>query len=151
MNAAPHDDPERNALERVASRARQVAGLVAGLMFAAVFLIFNYKIVTRYLGHDEAVWADEVSVILFVWIIFWANAFLVRDKEQITFDLVYRPMPGRIKRVMALARSVLIGGLFLWRCPDRSATSFSSGVSGRPSSICGSTSSIPASACSSWP
>lgn len=86
-------------------------------MFAAVFLIFNYKIATRYLGHDEAVWADEVSVILFVWIIFWANAFLVRDKEQITFDLVYRPMPERVKRVMAVARSALIGGLFLWSLP----------------------------------
>ena len=82
-------------------------------MFAAVFLIFNYKIITRYLEHDEAVWADEVSVILFIWIIFWANAFLVRDKEQITFDLVYRPMPDRVKRVMTLARLVLVGGIFL--------------------------------------
>lgn len=30
-------------------------------MFALVFLIFNYKIITRYIGHEEAVWADEVS------------------------------------------------------------------------------------------
>ena len=62
-------------------------------MFAAVFLIFNYKIFTRYFEHDEAVWADEVLVILFVWIVFWANAFLLREKEQITFDLVYRLLP----------------------------------------------------------
>ena len=49
-------------------------------MFAAVFLIFNYKIVMRYLGHDAVAWADEVSVMLFIWIIFWANAFVVRDR-----------------------------------------------------------------------
>jgi TRAP-type C4-dicarboxylate transport system permease small subunit len=58
-----------------------------------------------------------VSVILFIWIIFWTNAFIVRDKEQITFDLLYRPAPPRIKRWMAVARLVLIGGIFLWALP----------------------------------
>ena len=55
-------------------------------MFAAVFVIFNYKIFTRYFEHDEAVWADEVLVILFIWIIFWAQAFVVREQDQISFD-----------------------------------------------------------------
>src|ERR1700744_1947577 len=95
----------------VASGLRRVADGAAGAMFAAVFLIFNYKIFTRYFEHDEAVWADEVLVILFIWIIFWANAFLVRDKDQITFDLVYRLLPPRGQRVAAVARYVLIGGI----------------------------------------
>jgi TRAP-type C4-dicarboxylate transport system permease small subunit len=99
------------------ARLRRFATAVPALMFALVFLIFNYKIITRYLEHDEAAWADEVSVILFIWIIFWANAFVVRDKEQITFDLVYRPLPDRWKRVMALARLVFVGGIFAWALP----------------------------------
>jgi len=86
-------------------------------MFAAVFLIFNYKIFTRYFEHDEAVWADEVPVILFIWIIFWAQSFIVRDKDQITFDLVYRLLPPRGRRAAALARYLLIGGIFLWSLP----------------------------------
>lgn len=99
------------------ARLQQAANIVAALMFAAVFLIFNYKIITRYLEHDEAVWTDEVSVILFIWIIFWANAFLIRDREQITFDLCYRPMPDTTKRWMALARLLLVGGIFVWALP----------------------------------
>jgi TRAP-type C4-dicarboxylate transport system permease small subunit len=83
------------------SRLRTLADWTACAMFAAVFLIFNYKIFTRYFEHDEAVWADEVLVILFVWIIFWANAFLVRDKQQISFDLVYRLLPDDTKRYVA--------------------------------------------------
>jgi TRAP-type C4-dicarboxylate transport system permease small subunit len=101
----------------IVAKLRQLADWIASAMFAAVFVIFNYKIFTRYFEHDEAVWADEVLVILFIWIIFWANAFLVRDKEQITFDLVYRQAPERMKRWMALARLVLIGGIFLWALP----------------------------------
>ena len=51
-------------------------------MFAAVFLIFNYKIFTRYFEHDEAVWADEVLVILFIWIIFWAKPFVCATRTR---------------------------------------------------------------------
>jgi len=86
-------------------------------MFAAVFLIFNYKIFTRYFEHDEAVWADEVLVILFIWIIFWAQALVVRDKDQITFDLVYRLLPAWTQRLAAIARYVLVGGVFLYALP----------------------------------
>jgi TRAP-type C4-dicarboxylate transport system permease small subunit len=93
------------------------ADWIACAMFAAVFVIFNYKIFTRYFEHDEAVWADEVLVILFVWIVFWANAFLVRDKEQITFDLFYRLLPPGSKRIVAGMRAILIGGIFACGLP----------------------------------
>jgi TRAP-type C4-dicarboxylate transport system permease small subunit len=101
----------------LAARLRRAANWLAAATFAAVFLIFNYKIFTRYFEHDEAVWADEVLVILFIWIIFWAQSFIVRDKDQITFDLVYRLLPPHGQRVAALARYVLIGGIFLWSLP----------------------------------
>jgi TRAP-type C4-dicarboxylate transport system permease small subunit len=101
----------------ISAKLRQLADWIACAMFAAVFFIFNYKIFTRYFEHDEAVWADEVLVILFIWIIFWANSFLVRDKEQITFDLVYRLLPATVQRYTALARVVLVGGIFAWALP----------------------------------
>ena len=117
MSAPLRDDHGSEQPTGWGTRARSFANLVCGLMFAAVFLIFNYKIITRYLEHDEAVWADEVSVILFIWIIFWASAFVVRDREQITFDLVYRHVGDRTRRWMALARLVLVGGIFLYALP----------------------------------
>jgi TRAP-type C4-dicarboxylate transport system permease small subunit len=100
-----------------AARLRQIADRIASAMFAAVFVIFNYKIFTRYFEHDEAVWADEVLVILFIWIIFWAQAFVVREHDQISFDIVVRLLPARGKRVAAVLRNILIGGVFLWALP----------------------------------
>src|SRR5580698_9195526 len=110
------DAPEKRAAV-LGSLLLKLADWTACAMFAAVFVIFNYKIVTRYFEHDEAVWADEVLVILFVWIIFWANAFLLRDKQQITFDLVYRLLPATAQRYVAIARAALIGGIFAWALP----------------------------------
>jgi TRAP-type C4-dicarboxylate transport system permease small subunit len=109
--------PAPLAVIGLGSRLRKLADWIACAMFAAVFLIFNYKIFTRYFEHDEAAWADEVLVILFVWIIFWANAFLVPDKQQISFDLIYRLLPDDTKRYVAITRALLIGGIFAWALP----------------------------------
>jgi TRAP-type C4-dicarboxylate transport system permease small subunit len=111
------DDERGDRRAAPAARLRQIADWIACAMFAAVFVIFNYKIFTRYFEHDEAVWADEVLVILFIWIIFWAQAFVVREHDQISFDIVVRLLPAQGKRISALLRNVLIGGVFLWALP----------------------------------
>lgn len=118
MSGAPaaHDTETGGPPSRLA-RLQYAAEQVSNLMFAVVFCIFVFKIVMRYVGHDEAAWTDEVCVILFIWMIFWANAFVVDDHRQIRFDLVYRPMPPKVQRAMALARLVLVGGVFLWALP----------------------------------
>jgi len=92
---------------------RRAAALLPGLLFAAVFLLFDYKIAARYFLHDEPAWTDEACVVLFIWIVFLANALLLRDTEQIRFDLLYAPASPRVRRVMAALRQLLIGGLFL--------------------------------------
>jgi TRAP-type C4-dicarboxylate transport system permease small subunit len=104
-------------MRRLAGAARLGAELVAALMFAAVFVIFLLKIAARYGAHDEMAWADEVSIILFIWIIFWSNAFLLRERDHIRFDLFTHAAPPAVRRVMAIARAILIGGLFLYAAP----------------------------------
>jgi TRAP-type C4-dicarboxylate transport system permease small subunit len=99
---------------RIAARA---ATFAASLMFVCVFAAFIYKIIMRYAAGDAVAWADEISVVLFVWIIFWANAFVVADRRQITFDLVYRLLPPAGRRAAAIARQFIIGGLFIYALP----------------------------------
>ena len=107
---------------------RRAADAVCAAMFACVFVIFVYKIVMRYAAHNAVAWADEVSVVLFIWIVFLANGFVVEDRRQISFDLFYRHLGPAGQRVVALLRTVLIGGTiaaalpgsldyigFLWR------------------------------------
>ena len=107
---------------------RRIARIIASVLFAGVFLVFCYKIVMRYAAHDAVAWADEICVVLFIWIVFWANAFLVPDAAQIRFDLLYRTFGPAGQRWIAVFRALLIGGLlaaslpgvidylmFLWR------------------------------------
>ena len=96
---------------------RRVAQAIASLLFAGVFLVFCYKIIMRYAAHDAVAWADEICVVLFIWIIFWANALLVPDAAQIRFDLLYRAFGPSGQRWIALLRAALIGGLLATSLP----------------------------------
>jgi TRAP-type C4-dicarboxylate transport system permease small subunit len=95
----------------------RTAALVAGLMFAAVFLIFMLKVVLRYAFAIQLAWADELCAVLFVWIIFWANAFIVPERDQIRFDLVVRALPPRGQRVADFVRTVVLGGIVIAALP----------------------------------
>ena len=86
-------------------------------MFAAVFLIFCAKIVARYVEHAEMAWADEVSIILFIWIIFWANTAILGERDHIRFDLVTHAVPPAARRWMGVVRSLLFAGLFAYAAP----------------------------------
>jgi TRAP-type C4-dicarboxylate transport system permease small subunit len=103
------------------ARARAViargAQALTNLMFVAVFLAFLYKIVMRYAAGDAVAWAEELTVVLFIWIVFLANGLVVDERRQIAFDLVYRNLSAGGQRWMALARSLLIGGIFVCALP----------------------------------
>ncbi len=90
-------------------RATGLAEALCAAGFAAVFVVFVYKIAMRYLAHDAVAWADEVSVVLFVWIVFIANALVVPDRNQIAFDLLYRHAGPAGQRAIGIVRALLIG------------------------------------------
>ncbi len=97
--------------------ARSGIETVTAAMFAAVFAIFVLKVVMRYAAGDALAWADELCVVLFIWIIFLANAALVPDRQQISFDLLYRHASPRWQRVIGVLRAVLVAGVFAAALP----------------------------------
>ncbi len=90
---------------------------VVVLMFAVVFAAFIYKIIMRYAAGDAVAWADEISVVLFVWIVFLANGFVLEDRRQITFDLVHRNLPARGQRTIEIARNMLVCSILIYSLP----------------------------------
>ena len=58
-------------------------------MLAAMFAAFILQIVFRYLLNLPIGWTNEISVILWIWLVLWGAAFVVREEEEIRFDLIY--------------------------------------------------------------
>jgi len=95
----------------------RLARVLTNLMFVTVFLAFIYKIAMRYAAGDAVAWAEELTVILFIWIVFLANGLVVEERRQIAFDLIYRNVSTGAQRWIAMTRSLLVGGIFVCALP----------------------------------
>jgi TRAP-type C4-dicarboxylate transport system permease small subunit len=93
------------------------ANAVGAGLFAALFLVFMVQIVARF-GFDKPLpWTDEAAVVLYVWVILWAAAFIVPEREHVMFDLVWNLVGSRARKAMRLAGHAMIGGLAAWALP----------------------------------
>jgi TRAP-type transport system small permease protein len=99
------------------SRLKRGADAVGAGLFAALFLTFIVQITARFGFNRPLPWTDELAVILYVWVILWAAAFMVPAKEHVVFDLVYNGVGKSTRRGMLLLGSVLIGVLAAYALP----------------------------------
>ena len=93
------------------------ADAVGAGLFAALFLTFIVQITARFGFNRPLPWTDELAVILYVWVIMWAAAFMVPAKEHVVFDLVYNAVGKGTRRGMLLLGSVLVGALAAYALP----------------------------------
>ncbi|HEY6134097.1 MAG TPA: TRAP transporter small permease [Rubrivivax sp.] len=87
------------------------ANAVGAGLFAALFLVFMVQIVARFGFNRPLPWTDEMAVVLYVWVILWAAAFIVPEREHVMFDLVWNAVGSRSRKWMRLAGHAMIGGL----------------------------------------
>ena len=69
-------------------------------MLATMFVVFIVQIVFRYLLNLPIGWTHEISVIMWVWLVLFGTAFVIRDSEEIRFDLLYGSVGARTRRAM---------------------------------------------------
>src|SRR5262245_50688086 len=93
-------------------RAENVAAIMLAVMFAA----FVVQVVFRYVLNFPVGWASELSVVLWLWLVLWGASFVVKEDEEIRFDLLVGAVGrrGRIAMgiVVAVALIVLYGMAF---------------------------------------
>jgi len=74
-------------------RLRQAAQVLGGLFFLGLFLTFLVQIAARFGFNRPLPWTDELAVVLYIWVIVWACAFMVPEREHVVFDLVWNSVP----------------------------------------------------------
>ena len=93
------------------------ADAVGVALFAALFVTFIVQITARFVFDRPLPWTDELAVILYVWVILWAAAFMVPARDHVVFDLVYNAAGPRTRRGMLVLGSVMIGSLAAYAVP----------------------------------
>ncbi len=93
------------------------ANAIGGGLFLALFVVFIVQITARFGFNQPLPWTDEAAVILYIWVILWAAALVVPEREHVVFDLVWNSVGYRARQVMRIAGNLLIGGLALVGLP----------------------------------
>lgn len=100
---------------------------VVAMMMAAMFATFILQILIRYTARlqwiAEAVpilnpshygWTLEFCLLMWVWIVFWGNSFIVRHRDHVTFDILYTHVnPGLRKWLAIISALAICTGLLL--------------------------------------
>lgn len=86
-------------------------------MLGGIFAAFLIQIVFRYLLNLPIGWTHEISVILWLWLVLWGAAFVLKEREEIRFDILYGACSRRVRRVMAIVTSVAVVALYTFSLP----------------------------------
>lgn len=96
---------------------KSIANAIGGALFLCLFGIFVLQIGARFGFNQPLPWTDEAAVILYIWVILWAAAVMVPQREHVVFDLLWNSAGQRTRQAMAIAGNLLIGGLALAGLP----------------------------------
>ena len=96
---------------------QKAANAIGGGLFLTLFIVFVIQVTARFGFNKPMAWTDEAAVILYVWIILWAAAVVVPEREHVAFDLVWNNVGRRSRQVMRIAGNLLVGGLALVAIP----------------------------------
>ena len=107
----------RHSARRVFHWLGLAAEAVAALMLAVMFVSFLITILFRYVLNWQSGWASELSSVMWVWLVLWGAAFVLREREEIRFDIFYGSVRPGVRRVFTLITATGVVGLFLLSLP----------------------------------
>jgi len=90
---------------------------VAAFLLAAMFLSFMLQIISRYVLNISVIWTTEACLTTWLWVVFLGSAFLLEERDQVKFDLIYGICSLPVQRVLALVSAVAISLGFLAALP----------------------------------
>ncbi len=85
-------------------RAENIAAALLAVMFAA----FIIQIVFRYVFNFPVGWAAELTVATWLWLVLFGSAFVLGEKEEIRFDLIYSSVGPRRRIGMAIVSALAL-------------------------------------------
>jgi C4-dicarboxylate transporter DctQ subunit len=103
--------------QKIGPWLRRRAENVIAALFAIMFSAFIVQIIFRYLLNFPIGWTSELTVVTWLWLVLWGAAFVVTEREEIRFDLIYGAVGDRTRRIMAIVTGAALLGLYVFSLP----------------------------------
>lgn len=90
---------------------------VLAAMLAGMFAAFLLQISFRYMFNLSIGWSNEISVVLWIWLVLFGAAFVLREEEEIRFDIFVAAAGARTRRIMMLLSALGLIALYAVSLP----------------------------------
>ncbi|MFA9458407.1 TRAP transporter small permease [Halalkalibacter sp. AB-rgal2] len=81
---------------------------IPAIALTILFAVFNLAIFFRYVLNDPLRWANEVSLMCFLWAVLFGAAYAWRKKEHVAFTILYDLIPDKGQLLMRLVGNTFI-------------------------------------------
>jgi TRAP-type transport system small permease protein len=105
----------RSALTFALVRLRRVLDAVAALLLAAVLLITGARVVARYLLGQSMPWSEELTRLLFIWLILIGAARATHLRIEVVPVMLGRGTARLGLEIAVAALSVAVLALLVWK------------------------------------
>lgn len=93
----------RNAVEK----GNLFLGYLSGLGVLIMGLMLFYEVVARYFFRAPTIWAQEMSVYLFMWTMLAGAAYTLQKGKHVRIDLIIERLSLRTQHIMEMITSVV--------------------------------------------
>src|SRR6187431_3794577 len=91
---------------------RRRAENVSAVLLLAMFLCFILQIIARYVFNYPLGWTDEVSLLCWIWTVLWGAAFVLRERDEVRFDIFYSALSETARAKLAVITGIAAIALF---------------------------------------
>jgi C4-dicarboxylate transporter, DctQ subunit len=102
---------------QIARWLRRRAENISAVFLVVMFLSFILQIVTRYVFNYPLGWTDEVSVLAWIWCTLWGAAFVLRERDEVRFDVIYSAVSEKTRCVFTVITGIATIALFAIALP----------------------------------
>lgn len=103
---------------RLLSGLTKAAEGVAAAMLAAIFATFLLQIAARYIFGWSLGWTIELSLTLWLWLVLFSCAFVLRERDHVKFDVLVGALRPGARRLCALLAAACILVAMVASVPD---------------------------------
>ena len=100
-----------SSLNKHAERLNLLIGYCGGISILAMGIILFYEVVARYVFNSPTIWAQEVSIIIFMWAMLGGAAYTLQVGKHVKIDLLTVHLSEKTQSVLETITSI-IGMLF---------------------------------------
>ncbi|MDD4229737.1 MAG: TRAP transporter small permease [Aminobacterium sp.] len=99
-----------SSLNKTIAKVNLLIGYCSGLGILAMGIILFYEVIARYVFNSPTIWAQEVSIILFIWTMLAGAAYTLQVGKHVQIDLLTIRLSKKTQSFLELITSII--GMF---------------------------------------